>query len=273
MANVAPEKDTSSAPNPRSSGFVPIGTLKKDEGRRQSGIRERPHAAQDIVPSSPFARKPRSPKAESPSSDALNHIAKNQRPSPRAPAKKAEIQSSKVAPRLPAFPPTRDPEVKYDVRSARGGRGGRVAAVASIWASQTGDTKPSPPPARNGMPAKTAAKPIKAPPKKAPSPGPASLPPDTSVADLTARRARLIKSRSVPAEISSSHATPMLSSTASLARSTPLPDRRKTPIKLPPTVSESQPDISQSTSRSSTAADLAFGQARLRDLIKKYQNS
>jgi hypothetical protein len=102
--------------------------------------------------------------------------------------------------------------------------------------------------------------------------------PDPSLADLTARRARLIKSQSVPAAVSSSHATPMLSSTASLARSGPLPDRRKAPIKLPPTISESQPEISQSTPRVAAVGspqpskgDLAFGQARLRDLIKKYQ--
>ena len=39
--------------------------------------------------------------------------------------------------RLPVFPtrPPVDPEVKYDIRSARGGRGGKVTAVANLWAS------------------------------------------------------------------------------------------------------------------------------------------
>ena len=39
--------------------------------------------------------------------------------------------------RLPLFPPKPpvDPEVKYDIRSARGGRGGKVTAVANLWAS------------------------------------------------------------------------------------------------------------------------------------------
>lgn len=40
--------------------------------------------------------------------------------------------------KLPMFPPSKppiDPEVKYDIRSARGGRGGKVSSVASLWAS------------------------------------------------------------------------------------------------------------------------------------------
>ena len=38
----------------------------------------------------------------------------------------------------PMFPPSKppiNPEVKYDIRSARGGRGGKVSSVASLWAS------------------------------------------------------------------------------------------------------------------------------------------
>ena len=40
--------------------------------------------------------------------------------------------------KLPMLPPSKppiDPEVKYDIRSARGGRGGKVSSVASLWAS------------------------------------------------------------------------------------------------------------------------------------------
>ena len=282
MPGVTPEVDASSAPNPRSSGFVPIGTLKKDEGRRQSGIKERAHVykaeltSKDSTPSlvSPLAREPQSPKVDrvaSPLSDALDIIAKNPSPTVRSSTKPTDIFPKD--PRLPSFPPTPGPEAKYDIRSARGGRGGRVAAVASIWASQTsGSVTPAVQKVRNGIQTRPTAKP---PPKVSQSPGPASVPPDPPLTDLTARRARLIKSRSVPAAISSSHATPMLSSTASLARPTPLPDRRKTPVKFPPTISESQPEISQPGSRVTTVpqstGDLAFGQARLRDLIKKYQ--
>jgi hypothetical protein len=254
---VGPEEDTSAAPHPRSSGFVPIGTLKDQEERR-SGIIER--SRYKAAESNDIGLPTKGNHLVSLPSD-LNH-------SPPPPNGQAEINSCKP---LPAFPPAPDPAAKYDIRSARGGRGGRVAAVASIWASQAGENEPTPAVEKVRKPA---AKPVKTPPKASP----AFAAPDASLADLTARRARLIKSQSAPAAVSSSHAKPMLSSTASLARSIPLPDRRKTPIKLPPTISESQPDISHPVPRTaavgspqSTAGDLAFGQARLRDLIKKYQ--
>ena len=52
----------------------------------------------------------------------------------------ASTATSKPLPsgRLPAFSPLQppvDPEVKYDIRSARGGRGGKVMTVANLWAS------------------------------------------------------------------------------------------------------------------------------------------
>ena len=50
--------------------------------------------------------------------------------------------TNNIAGRIPALPPPPvklkgpgDPEVKYDLRSARGGRGGRVTSVANLWAS------------------------------------------------------------------------------------------------------------------------------------------
>jgi len=273
------EPNASSPPNPRSSGFVPIRSLKRDEERRQSGISERVHAYKgtDLATkevASPlalsFTREPQSPKIDrlgSPPLGSLNIVGKKPMQPSSSSIKDPERIYSKDSPRLPAYPPTPDPEAKDNIRSARGG-GSRVAAVASIWASQTGDNVTTAAhKVHNRIQTKPVAKPAK-------PPSPASL--DPPLADLTARRARLIKSRSVPAAISSSHATPMLSTTASLSRSSPLPDRRKTPIKLPPTVSESLPEISQPVPRSttmshSTGGDLAFGQARLRDLIKKYQ--
>ncbi|GLB44769.1 hypothetical protein LshimejAT787_1801060 [Lyophyllum shimeji] len=102
--------------------------------------------------------------------------------------------------------------------------------------------------------------------------------------DLTAKRPRpMIKSSSVAAVISSSHATPMLSSTASLAR--PSPHKGGSPaIKVPPTIGEAKSDsatrvATQFTPKASGSSakavpvggEMAFGQARLRDLIKKYQ--
>ena len=105
-------------------------------------------------------------------------------------------------------------------------------------------------------------------------------------------RVRMIKSSSVPAVISSSTAIPMISSTASLVRppgSSPVRERPgKISRGLNTRISTIEEDItSDSTSvgagrtrggegrphvaGSPTKADLAFGQARLRDLIKKYQ--
>jgi hypothetical protein len=109
----------------------------------------------------------------------------------------------------------------------------------------------------------------------------------------------LIKSTSVPAILSSSHATPTLSSTASLARPTPqlrkapaprtfaaiaeTPAPAKSPVspraKATPASSATAALTRQSMDLKSPAAaaeakaapDMAFGQARLRDLIKKYQ--
>jgi hypothetical protein len=63
-----------------------------------------------------------------------------------APSNKITLPSLSAKPtaeaeRLSPFPfpshskPTLDPEVRYDIRSARGGRGGKVAAVANLWAT------------------------------------------------------------------------------------------------------------------------------------------
>lgn len=290
MANSPPENDEHSIPNPRSSGFVPIGTLKNNDTRRQSAIRaqnfNREGAGPKVAVSQlPHPQIPQSPKVDrivSPPSDPLT---------PRSPTKRPDLVSSRAAmlprlpPRLPNFPPqSLDPEVKYDIRSARGGRGGRVAAVASIWASQGSDganTKPTVTPQMSQKPkSNTSAQPSKKPAKTPPrltTPNTELPAPPTTLADLTARRAKLIKSSSVPAVVSSSHAMPTLSSTASLARSPQYPDRRKTPVKVPPTVSETLPAETQAVLNVKPAkppqssGDLAFGQARLRDLIKKYQ--
>ncbi|KZP22607.1 hypothetical protein FIBSPDRAFT_919309 [Athelia psychrophila] len=260
------EQDQPSIPNPRSSGFVPIGSAKADEARRQSGFRE--------------------------------------------PARKTESSTTlPKRPRLPIFPPSAqkllDPEVKYDIRSARGGRGGRVTAVASIWASQPGKEaaiKPIPQKSvvetrsqqpivqlnvqkpiaeRRAHDSKTTAAPPKpaatiTPPstKKMPSPS------RTPEPDFNARRPMVAKSTSAPATVSSSHAIPTLSSSASLARPNPRILHSKSPFKVLPSVVESLPEVAQvSTPLTSSVkvtpagsgGDLAFGRARLRDLIKKYQ--
>ena len=410
------QQDISSAPNPRSSGFMPLATLKRDpaqrhlvtkemsvveEARRVASLWSSASPVVNIVdapftlPSQPAMQSARTERRVSPPSTiraapkargyaaavcpSVRNVWKLPDPTikgeadaaPAVPPKKA-VQPS---PRLPAFPPlatqNKDPEVKYDFRSARGGRGGKVAAVASIWASAAannnntaGDFKPKV--LRDGV-TSPSAKPVRSPGKHAtPTPprlGPAAEPkardsphspvpltsrkppkvprklqsatglsttqggpvtnirrkstdalapkrvdqlPTTKVFrspgqltptnlsspalstteprlhELTGKKAEpqtLIKSSSVPAVISPSHATPMLSSTASLARprtgggggGLKVGPANKAPIigLGPPSSIPSQPR--GIPAKSAAPGDLAFGQARLRDLIKKYQ--
>ena len=168
---------------------------------------------------------------------------------------------------LPSFPQQPlDQEVKYDIRSARGGRGGRVTTVASIWASQGVYAEPtvispSSQKPKNNTPSQPSKKPAKTPKSSTP---PA---PHATLADLTARRTKMVKS-SVPA-----HAMPTLSSTASLARS---PQHLDAPNKVPPTVLQAETQTVSDVKPAKptqVAGDFAFGQARLRDLIKKYQGA
>jgi hypothetical protein len=355
---VQKQTDVSSAPNPRSSGFVPIGTFKHDTFQRRplaiahdASVAEdarriahiwssssSPAVGQDsnntsppavlkavspVLPKlSPPARTPQSIRTNrqvSPPSSStpmpvlhtsgeitqvpdeakgrqprkpLEPITKSAAPPPPLPPRKV-IQPS---PRLPVFPPPRldpDPEVKYDIRSARGGRGGQVAAVASIWASGATHQK-------NGVQKKTpqflsAPKHVRSPLLTSNANGNSysNSNSDTSSGanlveqsgkHLTTRRP-VVKSSSVPAIISSSHATPMLSSTASLARppptSTSSPYKIRHSVKVPTAIVDTRPDgvgaAKTSTkvvgAKSTSTGDLAFGQARLRDLIKKYQGT
>ena len=334
LANVAPsapspkaarqeqeqETETQAAPNPRSSGFLPIGTVRAHP--QVAAVNAK--AGKRALPVDAFL----TPKA-----------------SPRL----------GVYPPRPL-----DAEVKYDIRSARGGKGGIVTSVAAIWASATqpaaakeaapkpapvpvkpranatklaeqwkataehsGPVTPKGPPAMKPKPeglrspkVAAAAEGLRSPPTGALTPtmangrpralqplaktgyasptvtSPAADPMITSVADLTARRAKMIKSTSVPAVVSSSTATPMLSSTASLARPSPArAERAKMNTKLPPTIAEAEPVTSAPKAQLTTKvtatlengppatapgsppakADYAFGQARLRELIKRYQ--
>ncbi|KAK7686099.1 hypothetical protein QCA50_010911 [Cerrena zonata] len=245
-------EDVVAQPNPRSSGFIPIETLRARQMQAETSAKK-----EGRVEEKPFGI-PRGFK-------------------------------------FPVYPPRPlDPQAHYDIRSARGGRGGKVTAVAAIWASQTQATREqskSPPPVKltkvvKSTPKYLSSQPVKPPPARTP-PAVArtpmnhlptsSQPASFSAANLTEKRAKMIKSTSVPAVLSSSLATPMLSSTASLARpSPPLMDRAKSGNKLLPTVSETYSSGNgrlESSTKSAPApkGDLAFGQARLRELIKRYQ--
>lgn len=323
--------DVSSAPNPRSSGFVPIGTFKRDTFRRYATGRGGPvvnpaaeeaegianmwsSKGDDTLKSKPFALRANPPMAmqsirtdkdvSPPSASSVKDgVAMKHRLTFRAHyPNPPNLTSSNSAHRLPVYPPQPlDPEVKYDVRSARGGRGGKVTAVAAIWAAGAFKKADSPPPdkpvvapkpkkvtpapfvtkrpAARAPPLITSKPPLllsaarkNSPSSAASSDGSTAAARTDSTVDNKAKH--VTKSSSVPAMVSSSLAIPMLSSTASLARPV---TKAKTPIKPPPTLFEtSAPRVSAyqglpARAPSGTKTDLAFGQARLRDLIRKYQ--
>ncbi|KAH7884831.1 hypothetical protein F5I97DRAFT_1507385 [Phlebopus sp. FC_14] len=269
--------DISAAPNPRSSGFKTISTLAAHSGSTtEPSFKQSPRrsSVNDLPQPSPSQhRVERRPIPRSPTRDP-------EPPQQSAPPRAMPPQTEQhIAPRLLRFPPQAvDPEVKYDVRSARGGRGGKVTQVASLWAAKTRaaeaaakqNTTPAPPrPIRKPVP--TVVKPVakrSSPVSATTTDGPVNM------KNGVEKRTKPAKATSVPAVVSSSHAVPMLSSTASLAR-VPTANSAK-PSHLPPMISETISDIrslpkSPSPRPGRQLGDLAFGQARLRDLIKKYQ--
>lgn len=259
----------SAAPSPQSSGFVPIGSVQATISRSRF-MNSRASHVKSHSPGQETAPKP---------SEAS--------PPPSVPDLRAVLAAG----------------VRYDARSARGGRGGKVTSIAAIWASATQGEGKSPPhsklsPMRVPHTKRHAVspKPFQPRPRLAPTQSPmkpslktafrplvpprrlsgnssshssTSATPDTqtkpmSFASLVAKGTDIVKSPSVPAVISSSLAKPMFSSTASLARPIPpLLDRNKVNVLPPTTISESMSP--------SGKTELVFGQARLRELIQRYQ--
>lgn len=274
--------DVSAAPNPRSSGFVTISTLKAagirhstapapENMHSSSDAEKKSLAAESLVPG-PILRR-----MSAGQSTIATPIGSTPLAGPKSPdIARADPMSAVTRHFLsphhpPHFPQPLSPEVKYDVHSARGGKGGRVTEVASLWAAKADATQTQ---AKQNW----AFQPIKKPvnhggklPVKSPLPtSQAHGPVDTS----REGRGKATKATTVPAVISSSHAVPMLSSTASLARTSPSP---RTPASrpLPPMISETISDLRSVKTPvprvTRTPGNLGFGQARLRDLIKKYQ--
>jgi len=219
-----------------------------------------------------------------------------------APAEPAVLERYKPGLQLPKV-------ANYDVRSARGGRGGKVTSVAALWAEKAAGGAVSPPPKiqRNGVPlpvmvrqgqekVKVSIPPVVKPAKlkegdpkeevrETTSPaqrsagkaypwfGPAISPARSAPANLIAKGA------SVPAKLSSSVASPTLSSTESLAR----PQQAKPAGKPAATIAEraalvQKPAAADPGGLIASASEprlpaqvVSFGQARLRGLIAKYQ--
>ncbi|KAI0314333.1 hypothetical protein OF83DRAFT_458051 [Amylostereum chailletii] len=271
-------KDTTAAPNPRSSGFMPMATIRARKA--QVDPENTPVVGPRVTTAFDTSLSPR----------ARFEAALRAAPSPKLNRDLLPPRKVSSAQRLPIFPPQNlaAPATKYDVRSARGGRGGKVTAVTAIWASGAPTNASTPPPA----------KPKPTPPTAAPKPAAlrASTPrvskPTTGASGASPGAKKgppnslgVPKSVSVPAIVSSSHATPMLSSTASLSRPPPAfgqsPTRRERGARVPPAIVEDAPGkgepvgLTQAQAKTGAGAgaggETAFGQARLRDLIRKYQ--
>ncbi|KAF8493966.1 hypothetical protein F5888DRAFT_701927 [Russula emetica] len=333
-----------SKPNPRSSGFVPVSTLRR--------------APISLPLESASTPTPASASAPSPASTALVHepFSSSTAATPNLTALPAPVPVRRLA---HIFPPPSQVEVKYDVKSARGGRGGRVMAVAAIWAEAAETTvssagasagscsrtatptlaptpkqvKASRPAAAKGpkaMQSKVAATAVVGVPNKAPikpmtsivdparvspTPAPVKQRPSSPAKEKEKEKevsrpprarfgfglgAAAAATPSSPA-VSSSIATPVLSSTASLARSPITTTTTMTTTMTQPAMSNNASSPSSSPLRPAQsrphprsqpapapapaagqrppmvnggglkAAELAFGQARLRDLIKRYQ--
>ncbi|KAI9460317.1 hypothetical protein HD554DRAFT_1990737, partial [Boletus coccyginus] len=145
--DIATHKDVSASPNPRSSGFVTISSLSGVVATNGSGgetspfnpsprrssvndFRQAPTSSPDRPTTTHRSPMPRSPSAEmkwSQPSDAPRPQTQPPRLQPRPQPQPRPTQPTRLSPgRLPRFPSKpADPEVKYDVRSARGGKGGK----------------------------------------------------------------------------------------------------------------------------------------------------
>ncbi|KAG8909340.1 hypothetical protein FRC01_007000 [Tulasnella sp. 417] len=236
---------------------------------------------------------PPSPRRGSATSFAENaplQVAISTAQSPVVASKKVERQFLNIGPLSQA----------YDVRSARGGRGGVVTAVTAIWETKpdAGATAVSSD-AADGTKQPAATRPQtkrKEPPVfKVPTiPASASVPAlsqpglatDNAIAVNKPGRAvdghRINRALPDPAAVNGTLAKPYLSSTASLAnaRQDPVPRPRPgisldKPALLP--VSQSAPQlrpgpVEPPTSPKPGAPPIGVGQAKLRELIAKYQN-
>ncbi|THU88985.1 hypothetical protein K435DRAFT_865764 [Dendrothele bispora CBS 962.96] len=288
-----PPKPGQSSPNPRSSGFVPIGTLKRDIYQRTLVPKDSPYAttnnpaedakritdlwsATNLKGTSPTlkANKDVSP----PSSPAGNRGNGNEtlanRSNPWQSVRSPLFAGRRISggSKLPLYPPPLSVEHKYDIRSARGGRGGQVTAVASLWASGTNvkEEEKKIDKVKEDVPK----------PKKLAASSPLKFPVSassstSSIGEVPASSNGVGKrstagsssgpgkrpgvkpaSALAPTVVSSSHATPTLSSTASLARppGQSSPPKAKFATKVPlTTISELPSSEGGSRTRASSA--------------------
>jgi hypothetical protein len=286
----AEEHCTTTAPNPRSSGFVPLTNrlrdppasppTAEDPGSRTPRVASRwpgflPPLDQPAKYDVRSARGGRGGKVTAVTAiwaAAAAGTAEPAKSSSKAapPTAKTPTPSTKPVPSMPKLAPPPVLPKSPGSRSFSSVVKPNDPNAPPARSTPTANGKPKPPPKPVDLPRPKLSLPTKAPPSAGAS-SPASS--DTNVGDLTMGRARLIKSTSVPAVISSSHATPTISSTASLVGKSPHsgPAKKKPAMTLPPIIDEVIPENKPTVKSSS--GDLAFGKAKLRDLIKKYQGT
>ncbi len=107
-----------SKPNPRSSGFVPVSTLRR----------------------APISLPPEASSTPTPASASVAHLhglpTSSTAVAPNAIGLPAPVPIRRVG---HVYPPPSQVEVKYDVKSARGGRGGRVTAAVASASTEAGE--------------------------------------------------------------------------------------------------------------------------------------
>ncbi|KAK7043841.1 hypothetical protein VNI00_008006 [Paramarasmius palmivorus] len=136
-------------PDPRSSGFVPLGTLKPDILQRTPRYqKDSPMACGESLVED--ARRVQelwgSPSRLGVNANVSSDVTKDDKKheKDREEEKKEQEQDNPWKTLLSRRNLMLGaPETKYDVRSARGGKGGQVTAVAKIWARVAEDEEPS----------------------------------------------------------------------------------------------------------------------------------
>ncbi|QRW04021.1 structural constituent of cell wall [Ceratobasidium sp. AG-Ba] len=143
---------------------------------------------------------------------------------------------------------------KYDLRSARGGKGGQVTSVAAIWQNVAAGSPTQP----RGPSTET--KVISQPDRTTPA------------SPLLNGLQTAVKSASVTTMVYPATGAPILSSTTSLARPVGEVGARVRQMAFPSSIPESQSDDVLVRRTSQPAQGVAVGQARLKELIGRYQS-
>ncbi|KAG9039370.1 hypothetical protein FRB95_010658 [Tulasnella sp. JGI-2019a] len=206
-------------------------------------------------------------------------------PSPTVPMSPLHVAANvAMSPMLGVKKLMPDLEKRYDIRSARGGKGGVVTSVTSLWENNAATTKketPVTPPKVNATKSpvfKVPALPASASQLVLSQPALLTSPTKPKVKETSPQR--ISSATSDPAVINGTMAKPFISSVASLVRAGPrgrsfdtnmgvIPES----ISTPQFRSRSRDPVSPSQKPNATPPLQGVGQAKLKELIAKYQNA